>query len=163
MEDRQTEIPHGPKELIRKHRIDSWIVKWKQEWALNKASPPALLWITALSQFWLPAPFTTFTPHRPSPAFLNLCPSIRMTNQLCGSGCVSCYSIWAQEGKKNIHVRRTFLSILTPANSCCLETYLIKKKTHCISSKYKHQVHGCGVVNCIKNKIVVVRQKYVWM
>lgn len=33
----------------------------------------------------------------PSPAFLNLCPSIRVTNQLCGLDRVSCYSIWAQD------------------------------------------------------------------
>lgn len=31
VEDRQTEIPHGPKELIKKQRIDRRIVRWKQE------------------------------------------------------------------------------------------------------------------------------------
>lgn len=45
MVDRQKEIPHGPKELIRKNRIDSRVVGVKQARAEDKAGPRGLFWI----------------------------------------------------------------------------------------------------------------------
>lgn len=103
-----------------------------------------LVWIRTLSQFWLPVPFTTFTPWSASPSFHSLCPSIRVTNPLCGLACLSCYSVWALKWKASM-CRGCFYPhppLPIPAALRLFNTYPEKSP------------HGC-VVNCkVQNKLL---------
>ena len=97
------------------HRINSWMVKWKQGRALpGRARAPF-----DFRHFSAPLHLAVHPP-----AFLCLCPSIRVTNQLGGFR-PRLLLQYLSTGEESIHVRRPFSPHPPAANSCCFETSLI--------------------------------------
>ena len=113
------------------------IVRWKQEKALDQASPLAHCGssLSVCFDFWhFCPPSHTHSPSS-STAFRTL-----DKPALWFRPCLLLQ--YLSTGEKSIHVQRTFLSTFTPANSRCLETSLIKTQYTFKMKTQSTLVHG---------------------